>query len=84
MTMTKSNKMKTLAAGAALTCLLGGGATSILVPTFASAAVAKHSADDPKNHGKHGADDPKNHGKHGADDPKNHGKHGADDPKNHG
>jgi hypothetical protein len=95
MTMTKSNKMKKLAVGAALTCLLGGGLTSVLVPSFASATVAKHSADDPagharhsaddpKGHAKHGADDPKGHARHGADDPKGHARHGADDPKNHG
>jgi len=50
-----------------LTFLLGGGATAVLLPSFASAAVTTHSSDDPAGHVRHGADDPVSHNRHGAD-----------------
>jgi len=67
MTTNKSNGMKKLAVGVALTFLLGGGATAVLLPSFASAAVTTHSSDDPAGHVRHGADDPVSHNRHGAD-----------------
>ncbi len=72
MTRTKSNKMKALAASAAITCVLGGGAAAVLLPSVASASVAIHGADDPAGHASHGADDPAGHARHGADDPIGH------------
>jgi len=57
MTANKSNGMKKLAVGVALTFVLGGGATAVLLPSFASAAVTTHSSDDPAGHVRHGADD---------------------------
>ena len=83
MTTTKSNRMKALAAGAAITCLLGGGAVAFGLPSFASASIASHGADDPIVHASHGADDPVGHLRHGADDLVGHLRHGADDPAGH-
>jgi len=83
MTRTKSNKMKALAVSAAITCVLGGGAAAVLLPSVASASVAIHGADDPVGHLRHGADDPVAHASHGADDPVGHARHGADDPIGH-
>ena len=84
MTRTKSNRMKALAAGAAITVVLGGGATAVFLPSFASAAVPSHSMDDLGGHESHGADDAVGHVSHGADDPVGHARHGADDPVGHG
>jgi hypothetical protein len=83
MTNTKSNKMKKLAAAVTMTFVLGGGATAVLLPTFASATVASRSSDDPASHVK-GSDDGPMHAKGGkrADDaPGLHAKGGrrADD-----
>ena len=97
MTMTKSNRMKKLAVGAAMTLALGGGAVAVLQPTLASAAVASQGADDPVGHVRHGADDLVGHvassasvatprvslPRHGADDPAGHVRHGADDVVGH-
>ena len=83
MTRTKSNRMKALAAGAAITCVLAGGATAVLLPSFASAAVASHSADDAVGHASHSADDAVAHARHGADDPVGHASHSADDAVAH-
>ena len=46
MNMTKNNKMKTLAVGAAMTLVLGAGAAAVLMPSMASAAVARQGSDD--------------------------------------
>jgi hypothetical protein len=57
MTTTKSKRMKALAVGAAMTLVLGAGATVLLAPP-ASAAVARHGADDTLGHVRHsGTDD---------------------------
>ena len=66
MTRTKSYRMKAMAVGAAMTLLLGAGA--------ASAAVARHGADDGVGHVRHsGADDAVGHVRHsGADDAVGH------------
>jgi len=82
MTGTKSNKMKALAAGAAITCILGGGAVAGLLPSIASASVVSRSADDTVGHARHGADDPIAHASHSADDAVAHASH-ADDPVAH-
>ena len=86
MTRKISNKMKALTAGAAISCVLGGGAAAVLLP---GVAVASQGADDPIGHIRHGqgADDPVGHVRHaqGADDPVGHVRHGqgADDPVGH-
>lgn len=69
MTTTKTNKMKALAVGAAMTLVLGAGATVLLVPS-ASAAVARQGADDTLGHVRHsGAGDTPGHVRHsGTDD----------------
>ena len=67
MTRTKSNKMKALAAGAAITCILGGGAVAVLLPSIASASVMSRSADDTVGHARHGADDTAVHASRGAE-----------------
>jgi len=82
--MTKSNKIKKLTVGATLALVLGGGVTAVLVPTFATAAVASHGADDPAGHVRHGADDPVGHLRHGADDAVRAVSQGADDSGGHG
>jgi hypothetical protein len=57
MNTTKSNKMKSLAVGAAMTLVLGAGAIALFMPS-ASAAVARHGADDTLGHARHsGTDD---------------------------
>jgi hypothetical protein len=57
MTATKTNRMKALAVGAAMTLVLGAGATVLFAPS-ASAAVATHVADDTPGHVRHsGTDD---------------------------
>jgi hypothetical protein len=57
MNSTKSHRMKALAVGAAMTLVLGAGATVLFMPS-ASAAVATHSAEDTPGHVRHsGADD---------------------------
>jgi hypothetical protein len=54
---TKRNRMKSLAVGAAVTVVLGAGATVLLVPS-ASAAVARQGADSTPGHVRHsGTDD---------------------------
>ena len=95
MTNIKSNRMKKLAAGVTMTFVLGGGAAAVLLPTFASATVASHGADDPAGHvkGGKGADDGLMHAKKGiddgahkqgtADDGLGHAKNGADDVAGH-
>ena len=81
--------MKALAVGAAMTLVLGAGATALLMPS-ASAAVATHGADDTLGHVRHsGADDtlrapPQQRtvrpAGHGADDTLGHARHsGTDD-----
>ena len=83
---TMSNRMKTLAVGAAMTFVLGGGATAVLLPGFASASVTTHGADDVVGHAGHGADDVAGHPQHAAEHLVVHAKksvavakHGADD-----
>ena len=63
MTKNTGNRMKTLAAGAAITCVLGGGVAATLLPGFASAAAAARGADDPVGHVRQarGADDAPGH-----------------------
>lgn len=57
MSTTKTNRMKALAVGAAMTLVLGAGASVFFIPS-ASAAVASHSADDTLGHVRHsGTDD---------------------------
>jgi hypothetical protein len=86
MTRNISKKMKALTAGAAITCVLGGGAAAVLLP---GVAFASQGADDAVGHVRHaqGADDPVGHVRHaqGADDPVGHVRHaqGADDPIGH-
>src|SRR6185503_9314948 len=77
MTTTKTHKMKALAVGAAMTLVLGAGATVLLMPS-ASAAVARPGADAALGHvrssgrvrpGGHRADDTLGHVRHsGIDD----------------
>jgi len=89
MTTTKTHKMKALAVGAAMTLVLGAGATVLLMPS-ASAAVARPGADaalGPVRHSR--ADDTLGHlrssgrvrpGGHRADDTLGHVRHsGIDD-----
>ena len=73
MTDMTSTRIKKLAVGATITFMLGGGATALLVPTFASATIANKGVDDPAGHAKQGADDPAGHAKQGADDVVGHG-----------
>jgi hypothetical protein len=72
MTTTKSNRMKSLAVGAAMTLVLGAGATVLFMPS-ASAAVAGHGTDNTLGHVRssgsvrpagHGADDTLGHVRH--------------------
>ena len=87
MTTNKSNGMKKLAVGVALTFVLGGGATAVLLPSFASAAVTTHSSDDPAGHVRHGADDAVSHATPStstskslsSDDSVKAARHGSDD-----
>jgi hypothetical protein len=58
MTMNKSNKMKALVVSAAMTALLGGGVTAVLLPGIASGAVAKGTGIDAPGHIKHTGIDP--------------------------
>jgi hypothetical protein len=81
MTQTKSNKMKALAAGAAITCVLGGGAVAFGLPSFASASIASHGADDAIVHVSQGADDPAGHD--AADDKAVTRSQVSDDPAGH-
>jgi|GEM_PF-3761536 len=77
MTTTKTNRMKTVVVGAAMTLMLGAGATVLFMPS-ASAAVARQGADDTPGHLRssgtvrpagHGADDTLGHVRHsGSDD----------------
>jgi hypothetical protein len=90
MTMTKSNKTKRLALSAAMTLVLGGGATALLLPSFASASVATHSANDSVAHLRHGADDLGGASNSIAEAAHrraealiHHDSHGADDPAGH-
>ena len=90
MTKTKSNRIKALAAGAAITCVLGGGAAAVLLPSFASASVAtSQGADDAVGHLRQaqGADDAVGHIRQarGADDAVGHIRQarGADDAVGH-
>jgi hypothetical protein len=83
MTNKMSNKMKTLAVGAAMTCLLGGGATAVLLPGIASGAVAKNGVEDVAGHAKHTGLDPAGHAKHTGLDPAGHAKHTGLDPIGH-
>ena len=66
---TKSNRMKALAVGAAMTVVLGAGATVLFMPS-ASAAVTRQGANDTAGHVRHsGADDTLGHVRHsGTDD----------------
>ena len=62
---TKSFRIKAMAVGAAMTLVLGAGA--------ASAAVARHGADDGVGHVRHSGDDAVGHVRHsGADDAVGH------------
>jgi hypothetical protein len=54
MTRISSNRIRALAVGAAITCVLGGGATAVLLPSF---AAASQGADDGVRHVRHSADD---------------------------
>jgi hypothetical protein len=76
MNSTKSHRMKALAVGAAMTLVLGAGATVLFMPS-ASAAVAGHGADDTLGHVRssgsvrpagHGVDDTLGHVRHGGTD----------------
>ena len=86
MTRKISKRIKALAAGAAITCVLGGGAAAVLLP---GVAFASQGADDTVGHVRHsqGADDAAGHVRHsqGADDPVGHVRHarGADDSIGH-
>lgn len=73
-----SKRMKTLAAGAAITCVLGGAATVVMLP---SVAVASQGADDSAGHVRHSGDDAVGHIRHGqgADDPAGHIRHSGND-----
>ena len=89
MTRNTGKRMKTLAAGAAITCVLGGGVAAVLLPGVANATVAARGADDAVGHIRQarGADDPVGHIRQarGADDPVGHVRHGrgADDAVGH-
>ena len=82
MNMTKSNKMKTLAVGAAMTLVLGAGVAAVLMPSMASAAVARQGSDDTLGHVRIGV--AVGHARHsGLDDVVGHARHGADDGVGH-
>jgi hypothetical protein len=83
MTINRSNRMKKLAVGVAMTMVVGGGVSAVLLPTFAGASAASHGADDPAGHLGGGLDDGAGHLRHGNDDAAGHVRNSNDDAAGH-